>query len=177
MSIRSHWQTLSALLASRRDARAFSSSPTATSLPIRLTTRFLRFQKMPSPALSPRQFARRAAYPKTPASFSRSFRRLERAAQRRPAFAVFRRISSGLLRSRRSERRKHLARHPRIFFTSGTARPDGNTQATGQRRHLSLLRRARLYLFPQRRDQRRLFNALQGQANLDHARRLCFHVG
>ena len=45
----------------------------------------------------------------------------------------------------------------------------------GQRRHLRLFRRAGLHLFAERRDQRRLSDPLQGQADRHHARSLRLH--
>ena len=75
-------------------------------------------------------------------------------AEGRRAVAVLRRVSARLLRlhrhrrvpPRRRERREHLARHPRILRACGAVRPHRDAQAPGQRRHVRLLRRARLRL-------------------------------
>ena len=49
-------------------------------------------------------------------------------------------------------------------------------EAHGQRRHLRLLRRAGLHLLAQGGHQRRLPHALQGEADLDHPRRVRLHA-
>ena len=64
--------------------------------------------------------------------------------------AVLRRVPAGLLRlhrhrrvpPRRRQRRRHLARHPRLLRAGRAAGPDRHAQAHDQRRHLRLLRRA-----------------------------------
>ena len=108
----------------------------------------------------------------------------ERAAEGRQALALFRRVSAGLLRfhrhrrvpSRRRQRRKQLARHPRLLRPGRAARPDRHAQAQGQRGHLRLLRRAGLHLLAEGRHQRRLPHAVQGEADLHHARRVRLHA-
>ncbi len=104
--------------------------------------------------------------------------------QGRRAVALLRRVSAGLLRlhrhrrvpPRRRERRKQLARHPGILRAGGAARPDRHAEAQGQRRHLRLLRRAGLHLLAQGRHQRRLPDAVQGEADLDDAGRVRLHA-
>ena len=108
----------------------------------------------------------------------------ERAAQGWQAIALFRRVSAGLLRfhrhrrvpSRRRQRRKQLARHPRLLRPRRAARPDRHAQAQGQRGHLRLFRRAGLHLLAQGRHQRRLPDAVQGEADFHDARRVCLYA-
>ncbi|SPE31610.1 conserved hypothetical protein [Candidatus Sulfopaludibacter sp. SbA6] len=100
----------------------------------------------------------------------------ERPAQRRAALALLRRVSAGFLRlhrhrrvpPRRRQRREQLARHPRLLHSCRPTRAHRHPQAQGQRGHLRLLRRPRVHLLPERRHQRRLPDALQGEADLDH---------
>ena len=107
----------------------------------------------------------------------------ERPAEGRRAQPLFRRVSARFLRfhrhrrvpSRRRQRREQLARHPRILCPGGAARPDRDAEAQGQYRHLRLFRRAGLYLLAQGRHQRRLPDAVQGQADFDDAGRLRLH--
>ena len=102
----------------------------------------------------------------------------ERQGRRGRARAQLRRLPAGLLRlhrhrrvpSRWRQRRGQLARHPGVFRARRAARPDGDAQAQGQRRHLRVFRRPGLRLFAEGRHQRRLPDAFQGQADRDHAR-------
>ena len=104
----------------------------------------------------------------------------DRPGRGRAARAELRRLPARLLRlhrhrrmpSRRRERRRQLARHPKLFRARRAARPDGDAQAQSQCRYLRLFRRAGLHLLPEGRDQRRLPHALQGEADRHHARRL-----
>jgi type I restriction enzyme R subunit len=100
------------------------------------------------------------------------------------ACALLRRLPARLLRlhrrrrvpPRRRQRREQLARHPRLLRPGGAARHDGDAEAQGQRRYLRLLRRAGLHLLAHGRHQRRLPHSLQGEADLDHPRRVRLHA-
>ena len=168
----------------RRAARASSSSPTATSSPTRPTTPSPPSPRTPWCASRPADIRKKGKVPKNGSLFFTIFQTfMSGPPQGRQALALLRRVPARLLRlhrhrrvpPRRRQRREQLARHPRLLRARRAARPDRHAQAQGQRRHLRLLRRAGLHLLAQGRHQRRLPHALQGEADLDHARRVRLH--
>ena len=92
--------------------------------------------------------------------------------------ALLRRVPAGLLRLHRhrrvppwrGQRRRQLARDPRLLQRRGAAGPDGHAQAHSERRHRCLLRRAGVPVLAEGGHQRRLPHALQDEAGRHHAR-------
>ena len=146
------------------------------------------FSAFPEDALArikPDEIRKKGRVPKNASVFFTIFQTFMSGTGRgRQARALFRRLSAGLLRfhhhrrvpSRRRQRRKQLARHSRLLRARRAARPDGDAQAPRQRRHLRLFRRAGLHLFAEGGHQRRLPDAVQGEADRHHARRLRLHA-